>query len=255
MKKEKIGNIAKIVLNVIVYVFLVVCILVVFLTAFSKKDSDGTTEIFGTQIRIVTSESMAKCDHTDTSKFEIKDIPLRSMVFIQVMPKNPDKHAEWYRSLKPGDVLTFRYVYTTQVTITHRIKKISEPEPGRFIIELQGDNTSSKDGQLIQTIDTAIPNNPNYVIGKVTGQSKLLGAVISFLRQPIAIILIIILPCLIIIALEVIKIVRIATSEKREKAIEEARKQQEEIDSLKKQISELQRLTENKIKEGESKEE
>ena len=52
-------------------------------------------------------------------------------------------------NVKVGDVLTFRYVYATQVTITHRITSITEEANGEFIIELAGDNKNSEDGQLI----------------------------------------------------------------------------------------------------------
>ena len=185
MNKIKIKKIANIVLNVFLYIFLAVCIFSVFLTVLSKRDSDGSAEIFGYQMRVVTSESMAKCEHTDVSSYEIKDIPLRSMVFVKVMPDDPNEADEWYRSLKVGDVITFRYVYTTQVTITHRITSITEKETGGFVIELAGDNKNSDDGQLYQTIDTSIPNNTNYVIGKVVGQAYLFGVIMSCLMNPI----------------------------------------------------------------------
>ena len=209
MDKAKIKKIGNIAVNVLLYVFLAICIFVVIMTVFSKKDSDGAAEIFGYQMRVVTSNSMAKCELTDVSDFKIKDIPLRSMVFVKVMPDDPDKADEWYRSLDEGDVLTFRYVYTTQVTITHRITNIKEKETGGFVIELAGDNKNTEDGQSVQIIDTSIPNNTNYVIGKVTSQSYLFGVIMSFLMNPIAIVLIIIVPCFIIIMLELVKIIRV----------------------------------------------
>jgi hypothetical protein len=184
---------------------------------------------------------MSKCEHTDVSAFEIKDIPIRSMVFIKVMPDDPAEADEFYRTLNVGDVLTFRYVYTTQVTITHRIISITEKETGGFVIELTGDNKTSEDGQLIQLIDTSIPNNTNYVIGKVTGQTKLFGVVMSFLMQPIGIIFLIILPCAVIILIEILKIVKMLSEDKKKQeqengfaeertkeAIETAKAQEEE---------------------------
>jgi hypothetical protein len=110
---------------------------------------------------------MAACDHTDVSGYRIKDIPIRSLIFVRMIPEDPDDAYEWYQNLQVGDVLTFRYVYTNQVTITHRITSITEKETRGFLIELAGDNKNAESDQLYQTIDTSIPNSTNYVIGKV----------------------------------------------------------------------------------------
>ena len=240
MDKAKIKKIGNIAVNVLLYVFLAICIFVVIMTVFSKKDSDGAAEIFGYQMRVVTSNSMAKCELTDVSDFKIKDIPLRSRVFVKVMPDDPDKADEWYRSLDEGDVLTFRYVYTTQVTITHRITNIKEKETGGFVIELAGDNKNTEDGQSVQIIDTSIPNNTNYVIGKVTSQSYLFGVIMSFLMNPIAIVLIIIVPCFIIIMLELVKIIRVLGSDKKKREQAEKEQKDSEIEELRRKLAELE---------------
>lgn len=240
MSKIKVKKIGSIVLNVLMYIFLAICIFSVVLTVVSKKDSDGAAEIFGYQLRIVTSDSMAACEHTDLSEFEIKDIPLRSMVFVKMVPEDPDEATEFYRSLEDGDVLTFRYVYVTQVTITHRIKHIEEKKTGGFIIELAGDNKNSADGQLTQIIDTSIPDSTNYVIGQVTGQAKVMGTVMSFLRQPVGIIFIIILPCLLIILLEVWKITKVFGSDKKKREQEERARKDEELEELRRRLAQLE---------------
>ena len=212
MSEVRIGAVIR---DIIIFVFLLVCIFSVFVTVLSRKDEDGAAEVFGYQMRVVTSDSMAACEHTDVSAYKIKDIPVRSMVFVEVMPKTPAEADAFYRSLQVGDVLTFRYVYTTQITITHRITSITEKETGGFIIELAGDNKNSEDANLTQVIDTSVPNNTNYVIGKVVGSSYLLGSFMNFLKQPAGIVLCIIVPCFIIIMLEVIKIVKVLEEDKR----------------------------------------
>ena len=243
MDKAKAKKISSIVLSVLMYVFIAICLITVFMTVMSKKDTDGAAEIFGYQMRVVASDSMAKSEHTDVSNFKIKDIPIRSMVFIDLIPDEPDKADEWYRSLKVGDVLTFRYVYTSkQVTITHRIISISENAGGGFTIKLAGDNKNSEDGALTQVIDTSIPNNTNYVIGKVTGQSKMFGAVMSFMMQPVGIVLIIILPCALIIVFEVVKISKIFLDEKKKREQEEQEKTQNELEELRKKLSDLEKI-------------
>ncbi|MBR2474419.1 MAG: hypothetical protein IKB51_05260 [Clostridia bacterium] len=238
MEKSKIG---KIVLDTLLYIFLAISIFSVFITVLSKRDADGAAEVFGYQMRVVTSDSMAESEFTDVSAYKIKDIPIRSMVFIKAMPDEADKADDFYRSLKIGDVLTFRYVYTTQVTITHRITYITEKDTVGFIIELAGDNKNSEDGQLVQVIDTSIPNNTNYVIGKVTGQSYSLGLLMSFLMQPVAIVLLIIVPCFIIISLEVLKITKVLSADKKKREQEEKEEKEKELEELRRKLAELEK--------------
>ena len=241
MNRAKIKKIGKIALDVLLYIFLAICLLSVILTVVSKRDSDGAAEIFGYQMRVVTSDSMSGSEFTDVSDYKIKDIPIRSMVFVKKMPEDPTRADEWYSSLKVGDVLTFRYVYTTQVTITHRITSITEKETGGFIIELEGDNKSTEDGQLTQIIDTSIPNNPNYIIGKVTGQAYLIGVLMSFLMQPVGMILLIIVPCFIIILFEVLKIANVLGAEKKKREQEEKEKKDKELEELRRKLAELEK--------------
>ena len=119
------------------------------------------------------------------------------------MPKEEVEANEWYKNVKVGDVLTFRYVYGNQITITHRVASITEKEDGGFIIDLAGDNVNAKDNQLYQTIDTSIPDNPNYVIGKVVWNAKWAGQLLSTLRTPIGLIFLIWIPCVLITIMQV----------------------------------------------------
>ena len=240
MEKQRSKKIGNIVLNVLLYLFLAVCIFSVVLTVFSKR-SDGAVEIFGHQMRIVTSDSMAKCEYTDVSKYEIKDIPVRSMVFVELMPRESAAAEAWYRGLKVGDVLTFRYVYTTQVTITHRITAITEKETGGFVITLAGDNKDADNGQLSQVIDTSIPDSTNYVIGKVTGQSYVFGLIMSVLMHPVGIVMIIILPCIVIIMLEILKIIKVLGADKKSRAQKELEQKDSELEELRQRLAQLKK--------------
>lgn len=240
MSKKGVKKALRIVGNCFLYLFLLLCIFSVVLTVASKKDSDGAANIFGHQIRVVTSDSMAKCDHTDVSQYKIKSIPVRSLLLIDLVPDNEAKAEKWYSSLKVGDVLTIRYVYTSQVTITHRIVSINEKADGGYMIELKGDNTSSMSGALSQTIDTSDTDSPNYVVGKVTGQSYPLGVFLSLLKSPVGIILVIILPCFIIILLEILRIVGLYSAEKRKKHEEEREERENELEELRRKLAELE---------------
>lgn len=234
---KKIGDIAA---NVVMYIFLAVCILSVIMTVFGKRDADGTVEIFGHQMRIVVSDSMAKSEFTDVSDYKIKHIPINTMVFIKLVPDDPVLADQWYDDIEIGDVLTFRYVYTNQVTITHRVVDIKEKDTGGYLIYLEGDNKNSDSELLKQTIDTSIPNSTNYVIGKVVATNFLFGLFLSIIRKPIGAICIIILPCFIIILIEVLKIVRVLNADKKQQNQDEMAKKESELEELRRQLAALQ---------------
>jgi hypothetical protein len=226
--------------NVVLYTFICISILGIFLTISAKKEPDGASTVFGRQIRYVLSPSMEKCDQTDVNEYEIKDIKTRSMVFIEVVPKDEAEAEAWYADLEVGDVLTFRYMYAKQETITHRITDIYKNERGGYTITLEGDNKNADSNVLSQTIDTSIKNSPNYVIGKVTGQSYLFGLFISILKSPAGIISIIILPSFVILLMEVLKIVKMINADKNKKHEEEKNQQQSELDELRRRLAELE---------------
>ena len=247
-KKNSSKKVLNVILDVIVYAFIIFAAATVILTMSSKRDDDGAINIFGMQMRIVISPSMEKCDETDVSAYKIKDIPVKSMVFIELVPEDNEEAKEWYGKLEIGDVLTFKYKYVTQETITHRITDIKQKQSGGYIISLEGDNKSSDANTLTQKIDTdEAETSPNYIIGKVTGQSRVLGFLVYSIKQPVVTVLLIILPFSIIIVLQIIKIVNVLTADRKKRAIEEKAKAEEdkkrqtdEIEELKKQLAALQ---------------
>ena len=240
MDKKLLKKIWDIAGNVVMYIFLAVCIASIFLTVFAKKDEDGTSELFGYQMRIVVSDSMAKSEHTDVSQFKIKHIPINTMVFIKLVPDDPAAADQWYSDVDIGDVLTFRYVYTNQVTITHRVVDIKEKETGGYLIYLEGDNKNSDSELLKQVIDTSIPNSTNYIIGEVVGTNYLFGLFLSIIRKPIGAICIVIVPCFIIILLEVLKIVGVLNADKKQKAKEEMEQKENELEELRRKLAALE---------------
>ena len=242
-------KVMSVILDVFVYAFIILGLFTVTLTVISKRDEDGAVNVFGTQMRIVISSSMEKCDETDVSAYRIKDIPVKSMVFIELVPEDENAADKWYSELQVGDVLTFRYKYVTQETITHRIVNIKAKAAGEYIISLEGDNKASDASTLKQTIDTSLADSsPNYIIGKVTGQSRILGFLVYSLKQPLVILFLIVVPCVVIIVFQIIKIVSILTADKKKRFAEEKQKmakdkekQASEIEELKKQLAALQR--------------
>lgn len=256
MNAKVMKKIIGIATNVLLYLFLALCIFSVIFTVFSKKDADGAATILGFQMRLVISESMEEHPDTDVSDYDIGSLPLGSMIFIDCVPEDEEEALEWYSELEVGDVLTFKFAYTTQVTITHRIVGITEKpdvadedkdgnteEIIGYIFQLKGDNKGYSNATLLeQTIDTTVDEDLNYVIGKVTAKSVALGFVINLLKQPIGIIFIVIIPCIVIIFLEVLKIINAFSAEKKKKREEDDAKKNDEIEELKRRLLELEMM-------------
>ncbi len=230
---------------VIVAIFAAFAIFAVTISVSSKKDPDGTATVFGTQLRFVKSDSMAECSETDVSQYEIKSIPVKSCVFVETIPEEEKERDEWLSKIKVGDVLTFKYVYTTQETITHRVTNIEPKTDGGYVITLRGDNVASGTGALYQTIDTSLTESPNYIIGKVTGQSYFLGLVIYAVKSPLGISLIIIVPSAIVIIWNAVRIAKVVREGKKEKALAEAESKEKEIEDLKRQLESLKSSSNN----------
>lgn len=229
-----IKKIFKITSDILLYCFIFLGLITIIITLSSKKDIDGATNIFNYQLRLVITDSMAKCSETNVSKYKIKSIPKNSLVLIKKIEDND------YKKIKEGDVLTFRYLYTEQVTITHRVKSIVEKDTGGYIIELVGDNKTGESELLVQTIDTSIEESPNYIIGEVVYTSIIIGFILNMLKSSLGIVFIILIPSFIIILLEVIKIINITIIEKRKLAERKANEKEQEILELKKKLKEME---------------
>ena len=234
--KKTLKFIYTLTVNTLLYSFIALCLFGIIVSVMAKKDADGTATLFGVQMRIVISPSMEKCEQTDVSNFEIKDIPIKSVVFIKVVPETEEEKEVFYSSLKKGDVLTFKYTYVTQETITHRIVDIQKKDTGGYVIQLQGDNKNTEDGILTQVIDTSNEFSTNYVIGKVESTSLLLGLFIYALKSPIGLICIVILPSIAIAVIELIKIGNLLTALKRA----QLKKEKEELEFLREKLKQIE---------------
>lgn len=225
--------------NVALCLFVALAVFVLVVTVTAKKDSDGTATIFGKQLRFVQSGSMEKCDQTDVSAYKIKSIKVKSCIFIDVIPEDEAEREEWLKSVKVGDVLTFKYMYTKQETITHRVIAIEEKETGGYIITLEGDNKVSETNVGQQKIDTSDTNSYNYIIGRVTGQSYILGLLVYALNKPVGIVCFVIVPCIVMIGFQVMRIIRTVNAGKKEKVAKEKESQANEIEELRRQLESL----------------
>ena len=247
MKKNNyLQKIFRILGNIFLYGFLGFCLLCVIVTATVQKDVDGAASIMGYQIRLVLTESMAACEETDVSHFRIKSIPARSVILLELVPEDPTEAEAWYADLAVGDVLTFRYLYNSQVTITHRILSI-EPEENGYCITLIGDNKSESGELMTQVIHTGEVHSPNYVIGRVVASNYPIGILLTMFREPVGLVLLVILPATIVILYELFRVFSLLQAERRRKASELAAAKEAELDALRRRVAMLEGMpsTEN----------
>ncbi len=137
--------------------------------------------LFGYGARIVMSSSMEHDPNVNVDGEDIKDIPVQSLIVIELMPDREDERQEFYRQLQVGDVLTFSYRSAGEsIIITHRVQEIGHSGEG-YRITLRGDS-----GNLAgtQVIDTADADSESRIIGKVVYCSHALGVLICILREP-----------------------------------------------------------------------
>lgn len=232
------------ILNILMYVFLGCSLILLVVTISLKKNTNEAITLFGYQTRLVVSESMEKCESTydSISKYKIKDIPLGSLLLIKTVPKEKE---EFYKDIKIGDVLTFKYIIgTKQETITHRVVNIDKSD--NLIIELRGDNETSNHQTNItsQFVNVYEENSPNFIIGKVVGKSYLLGILLYSLKQPIGMALIIIVPSIIIMIVEITKIINYIYSQKKKKTEDELFNHKKELEELKQKLKSLENRNE-----------
>ena len=137
--------------------------------------------LFGYGAKIVMSSSMEKNPSVNVEEEAIKDIPVRSLVVIELIPENEIERETFYRKLRVGDVLTFSYRAAGEgILITHRVQEIEKSGNG-YRITLRGDNGTLAGTQVI---DTADKNSKNRIIGRVVYCSHALGVLICALREP-----------------------------------------------------------------------
>lgn len=100
-------------------------------------------------------------------------------------------------SYKVGDVITFQGVGSADKT-THRIYSIDETT-GQKVYTTKGDANDGPDGT---------PVYENQIIGKEYVSVPLLGYVLNYIKTPVGLVLIIIIPAAIIIYEEIRKIIK-----------------------------------------------
>ena len=202
MNKTEAKKIVSIVLNVLVWAFLVFAALVTVLTFVSMNAKDGVPSIFGKSIVSVQSPSM---DGDKKGSFKQGDL-----LFVDKIT------ADEALNLEEGTIIVYRAPIDingdeqTGDINTHRI--ISKRTEGNFIFyQTQGDAEALPDGYELCSTD---------VIAVYNGRSRLrgMGAVADFLKSSIGFLLVVVLPMALFFLYELYNLFKILMENKMEKA-------------------------------------
>ncbi len=212
MKKGQAKKVVNIVLNVLIWTFVVLSILVTALVLTAQGSKDGVPDLFGTSFITIETPSMS-------GTYEVGDL-----VFLKKLGEE-DKN-----ELKAGDIITFR----TSVDIngdgkigdlnTHRIY---EKIDGTLTFITKGDNNPTHDNSG----DNPYTVHYSDIIGICTEDGRLPGAggVINFLRSSLGFFICIVLPLILFFLYELYRFIALLVSEKSKKAPAVSKETEEEI--------------------------
>ena len=214
-KQEKKSNVKKIVstvVNVLIWTFVAISLLITLAVLAAQNSEDGVPSIFGVSLINIETGSMR-----DTYREG-------DLVFMTKLTR------EEKLELQPGQIITFR----TSVDIngdgkpgdinTHRIYEKTE---GSLSYVTKGDNNPAPDNMG----DTPYTVHVDDIIGVCTEKGKLtgVGAALEFLRSSLGFFLFIVLPLALFFLYEVYNFIRILIKEKAKADTVKAAETEEEI--------------------------
>lgn len=215
MQNSKAKKIVSIVLNVLVWIFLIFAILVTIVTFANQNAQDGVPSVFGKSIVSIQSDSMMS---DKDGSFKDNDLI--------IIEKITESKA---RELNVGDVITYRAPidingdgHNGDIN-THRIVEKRTDAGGIVWYVTQGDNKEmcpNPDGYELRHTDVI----GIYEGSKVAG----LGGIIDFLSSSIGFLLIIVLPMALFFIYEVYNLIRVIMAQRATTAKASITAEQEE---------------------------
>ena len=207
MDKTQAKKISSIVVNVLVWAFLIFATLVTVLTFVSLNAKDGVPSLFGKSFVSVQSPSM---DGDKEGSFKQGDMLIVTKV-------TEDEALE----LTEGMIITYRAPIDidgdgqTGDINTHRIISKRVTDGGIVYYQTQGDANAHPDNYELRFTD---------VVAVYDGNSRLIGigAVADFLKSPLGFFLIVVLPMALFFIYEVYNLIKIIMERKVKKATEAA---------------------------------
>ena len=202
MNKTEAKKIVSIVLNVLVWVFLVFAALTTILTFVSMNAKDGVPSVFGKSIVSVQSPSM---DGNKKGSFKQGDL-----LFVDKVTADE----AW--DLEEGTIIVYRAPIDinqdgeTGDINTHRIVRKWTTEGGIVYFKTQGDAEAEDTYDLRYTDVVAVYNGHSRLRG--------MGAVADFLKSSIGFLLVVVLPMALFFLYELYNLFKILMENKMEKA-------------------------------------
>ena len=202
MNKTEAKKIVSIVLNVLVWAFLVFATLVTILTFVSMNAKDGVPSLFGKSFVSVLTPSM---DGDQKDSFKQGDL--------LIVTKISDKEAF---SLQEGTIVVYRAHHDRdgdgekdEYINTHRIvERIEENETVRY--QTKGDAEANQDPYKLHYTDIIAVYNGHRVKG--------FGSVVDFLKSSMGFLLVVVLPMALFFIYEVYNLIKILMEQKLKKA-------------------------------------
>ena len=203
MNKTEAKKIVSIVLNVLVWAFLVFAALTTILTFVSMNAKDGVPSVFGKSIVSVQSPSM---DGDKKGSFKQGDLLFVDKVTVDEALDLQEDTIIVYRA--PIDI---NGDGETGDINTHRIISKRVTEGGIVYFQTQGDAEPLPDGYELRYTD---------VVAVYNGHSRLrgMGAVADFLKSSIGFLLVVVLPMALFFLYELYNLFKILMENKMEKA-------------------------------------
>jgi signal peptidase len=201
LNKKKILSVA---LNVLIWAFVILSLLITILVFSAQSSEDGVPSIFGNSLITISSDSMS---------------PIYEKGDLVFMEKLDDEGID---NLKAGDIITFRAPIDLDNDgmsgdlNTHRIVEVLDGQ-NRYVTK--GDHNPGKDNEG----DTPYTVHKSDIIGICTEDDKIggLGDVITFLRSSLGFFLCIVLPLILFFLYELYNFISIIVSERAKKAAAE----------------------------------
>lgn len=213
---KKVLNIIGKIATVLIIVFAVLVMVFTFITIGTAKSEDAT--FLGYKPYIVLSDSME-----DT--FAVGDVIIVKSVSAE--------------ELQPGDIVCFKSIDPNNygMVVTHKIREITTYNDEQAFVTY-GTTTG---------VDDAYPVPYDRVIGKYVVTLPKLGQFFEFLKSPTGYICIILIPFLLLILWQIVNLIKLIGRYKKEKNSENLESSEE--------IPLISDFSENKIEDGEHKEE
>lgn len=208
MEARTKGNLKKtggIILNVILWIFVIFCVLVTVVAFSANGNAKGVPTVGGKCFLNVQTGSMDASLPEWVPEGKPAGFSAGSMIVGEYIADSAEK----IDALEAGDVITFEWDITGEGRIqpgesnTHRIVSIERNASGMIVsVKTQGDNTEYSKGQTETVSRSAII--AKYTGTKIAG----LGAVMTFLSSRLGFGLCILLPLLLFFVYEIIVFVR-----------------------------------------------